>query len=168
MESIWQSAHDSPIGHDTVAGSIRSAPTPDVATADPADDVGQPPRRAVDGVLRLVAGGDLSMWVDRRVRSSAGDSLGITVGVYAHTVSQQPAWLIVDTEMLGTPVVVAPARGSSLLGDDIVVAADRDALLTAPTVNGLRVMDPADERSLTGHYARRASEVAHPSRRCIS
>ena len=108
--------------------------------------------RDVNDDVRLVDGQDPSMWVDRRVRSSDGDSLGITVGVHVHGDLPHPVWLIVDTGTPGTPTVVAPARGSSLLGDDIVIRADRDTVLTAPTVNGLNTMDPADARSLVDHY----------------
>ena len=157
MGSTRWSPHDSPGGRDTVAGPSRSAPKPDGAMADLPDAIG-----------RAVAGDSLSLWLDRRVRSSDGDSLGITAGVYAHRVFRHPAWLIVDTGMPGAPVVVAPARGSSLLGDDIVIGADRDAVLTAPTVHGRSVLDPADERSLTAHYARCAGGVDRPARRCTS
>ena len=166
MESTWRSAHNGFVGDESFAGSVRSTPMPTGAEHD--DQQAHPPSRDLDDTVRLVDGPDLSMWVDRRVRSSDGDSLGITVGVYAHAGSRHPVWLIVDTGTPGTSAAVAPAHGSSLLGDDIVIGPDRDAVLNAPTVNGLNVMDPADERSLIAHYARRACLVVDPSRRRMS
>ncbi len=166
MESTWQSTDDSFVGHDSLVRAVQTPPMPTAADGD--HQHAHAPARDVNDDVRIVDGQDLSMWVDRRVRSSDGDSLGITVGVHVHGDSPHPVWLIVDTGNPGTPTVMAPARGSSLLGDDIVIRPDRDTVLTAPTVNGLNAMDPDDARSLVDHYVRRACVIVDPSQGCVS
>jgi hypothetical protein len=94
------------------------------------------------------------MWVDRRVRGVHGESIGVTVAVSVDEFSRRPVWLLIGTGLAGRPVVVAPAVGSSLLGDDIIIGVERDAVMSAPTLDTLVVLDPADERALRAHYAR--------------
>ena len=164
MASTSRSGDDGPLEGDTGAAPVRTMTTLAGVTPGCPDFAGRPPAPCV----RRDAGCDLVMWVDRRVKAADGDSLGISVGVYVDAVSRQPAWLIIDTGLAGTPLVVAPVPGSSLLGDDIVVGADRDAVLSAPTVADLVPLDTGEVRSLTAHYDHRAAGGEHPSRRRFS
>lgn len=112
-------------------------------------------------------GRELSSWIDRPVVDIGGDPIGVLVDVYADA-AHRPAWLAINTGLLGEPIAVAPVRGASLLGEHVVVRHDRHTVVTAPAVEGaLLMVDPAVEQFLSAHYSRRASAAVHPSRRYI-
>jgi hypothetical protein len=93
-----------------------------------------------------------SQWVDRWVRDTRGASLGVTVAVVCDPVTDSAVWLAVYTGLPTATVVVVPVCGSSLLGDDIVIAADRDIVLAAPRIELAARLDPFQERLLSEHF----------------
>ena len=100
--------------------------------------------------------GDRSVWADRRVRDSTGAVLGVTVAVVSDPTTDQAAWLVVYTGVPDATLVVAPVRGSSLLGDDIVTDATRDSALAVPPVHLDVTMKPTDHLRLSEHFRRHA------------
>jgi hypothetical protein len=60
--------------------------------------------------------------------------------------------------------VMVPVDGSSLLGDDVIVAHDLDTVLAAP-VYPTATLDPTHEALLSAPYRSRACNRPHPSRR---
>ena len=67
------------------------------------------------------------------------------------TPTRRPAasgWLAISTGFFGTRIAVAPVHGASLLGDDVVIAHDRHTITTAPPVDIVVTVDPADEQAL--------------------
>jgi len=93
-----------------------------------------------------------SDWVDRRALDRRGEVLGLVVDAYTDPVTHRIRWLAVATGFFGTRVAVVPVRGASLLGDDVVIAHSRHVITTAPAVDIVVGVDPADERSLIDHY----------------
>ena len=96
-----------------------------------------------------------SHWVDRHARDASGAVIGIVVDVYADPLTRRPAWLAISTGFFGTRIAVAPLRGASLLGEDVVIAHDRDTVLTAPPGDVVVTIDPAEQQSLIDHYTAR-------------
>lgn len=101
------------------------------------------------------------MWMDRWVRDASGAALGVTVAVVRDPLTARAVWLAVYTGLPAATVVVVPVCGSSLLGDDIVVDADRDSVLTAPPIELDVTFDPAQDRVLSDHFRRHTSATAH-------
>lgn len=95
-----------------------------------------------------------SDWVDRRAVDRHGEVLGLVVDAYTDPATCRVRWLAVATGFFGTRVAVVPVHGASLLGHDVVIAHDRQLVTTAPTVDIVVGVDPADEQSLIDHYAR--------------
>lgn len=93
-----------------------------------------------------------SDWVDRRALDRHGDLLGLVVDDYLDPATRQVRWLAVAAGYFGTRVAVVPVRGATLLGDDVVIAHDGDVITSAPTVDIVVGVDPADEQSLIDHY----------------
>lgn len=103
-----------------------------------------------------------STWTDRRVRDASGATLGVTVAVVCDPLTARAVWLVVYTGLPAATVVVVPVCGSSLLGDDIVVDADRDSVLAASPIELEVTFDPAQDRVLSDHFRRHACATAHP------
>lgn len=95
---------------------------------------------------------ELSSWLDRRVLDRHGDVFGVVVDVYVDAFTRRPAWLAISTGMFGTNVTVAPVRGSSLLGDDVVVAHSKQVVTTAPAALPHPTLDPVAELAVSHHY----------------
>ena len=92
------------------------------------------------------------MWVDRRVRDTSGDVLGVVVDVYEDPHTRRPTWLAISTGYFGTCVAVVPIRGASLLGDEVVVAHNRETITEAPAVEIFVAVTPDHHRQLVDHY----------------
>ncbi len=101
---------------------------------------------------------ELSPWLDRRALDNHGTLLGVVVDICADVVSRRAEWLAISTGFFGTRVAVAPVRGASLLGDDVVIAHDRETITSAPTVDVLVAVDPDQQQLLVYHYARTTSK----------
>jgi hypothetical protein len=120
--------------------------------------------RARAGASSTRIDSDRSMWMDRWVRDSGGAALGVTVAVLRDAVTHRAVWLAVYTGVPNATIVVVPVCGSSLLGDDIVIAADRDSVLAAPTIELEARLDPAQERDLSDHLRRQPGAAAGSTR----
>jgi hypothetical protein len=72
---------------------------------------------------------ELSSWIDRRVLDVTGDGIGVIVDIYCDATTARPTWLAIDIG--GSPPIIAviPVRGSSLLGENVILANDRATVL---------------------------------------
>ena len=104
---------------------------------------------------------DTNEWLDRRVLDNHGELLGLVVDVYDDATSRRPEWLAISTGFFGTRVAVAPIRGASLLGDDVVVSHDRSTIRNAPPVDIVMTIDRRQQQRLRDHYAH--SQSANPA-----
>ncbi len=96
---------------------------------------------------------ELGSWLDRRVRDRHGELFGVVVDIYVDARTRRPAWLAITTGTFGTKVTVAPVRGASLLGDDVVVGHSERTVVTAPMARPCRALDPVAEQAVAHHYA---------------
>jgi len=101
------------------------------------------------------------VWVDRRVRDTGGNVLGVVVDVYEDPNTRQPTWLAVSTGYFGTRIVVVPICGSALLGDDVVVAHNRETITKAPAVEIFVAVTPDHHRQLSDHYGPSPRDGGH-------
>ncbi|MGH9272806.1 MAG: PRC-barrel domain-containing protein [Ilumatobacteraceae bacterium] len=104
--------------------------------------------------------GELTRWIDRRVIDQAGRTVGVVVDIYSDLVTGRPSWLAISTGFFGTRVVVAPVRGASLLGDDVVIAVPRDVVESAPHVRAVVGIPPEQELAVLDHYTRQPTNEA--------
>lgn len=96
---------------------------------------------------------EMGPWLDRRALDNRGALLGVVVDIYTD-LSRRPEWLAISTGFFGTRVAVAPVRGASLLGEDVVIAHDQRTITTAPTVDVIVAVDPQQQQRLVDHYSR--------------
>ena len=64
-----------------------------------------------------------------------GDKIGGVSGVYLDDQTGEPMWVTVNTGFFGLSSSFAPLAGSSLDGDRLTLAADKDAVKDAPNVD---------------------------------
>ncbi|MDQ3469393.1 MAG: hypothetical protein M3487_06475, partial [Actinomycetota bacterium] len=93
--------------------------------------------------------GWLSAPLDRRVRD--GEVLGISIDIVPAAVADGPGWTVVCSAELSRGMTIAPARGASPLGEDVVVAQPRAVVARAPAVTVMPLLAVADEEALVRH-----------------
>lgn len=97
----------------------------------------------------------LADWLDRRVIDQHGEPVGVVVDIYVDADTGRAVWVAISTGFFGTRRVVAPVRGASLLGGDVILAQPRELVLSAPTVHALVVVPPHEQQLLVNHYTAR-------------
>lgn len=112
-------------------------------------------------------GHELTSWIERRVLDVAGEPVGVVADVYTNPTTRRPTWLAIGTGPVGDAIAVAPVRGASLLGEDVVIAVDRRSVLQAPRVDVVVIVEPEHELFLSSHYTRSAHPASTPTRRYI-
>jgi hypothetical protein len=65
----------------------------------------------------------------------------------------KPEWVTVSTGMFGTRQSFAPLHGSSVRGDQLVLAVPRQLVKDAPTIEDDGRLDEAEVTALYQHYA---------------
>jgi uncharacterized protein (TIGR02271 family) len=82
-----------------------------------------------------------------------GDKIGQVGQVYLDEGTGKPEWVTVSTGMFGTRQSFAPLYGSSVRGDQLVLAVSRQLVKDAPTVEDDGRLDQAEVTALYQHYA---------------
>src|SRR5689334_23084113 len=82
-----------------------------------------------------------------------GDKIGQVGQVYLDEGTDNPEWVTVSTGMFGTRQSFAPLYGSSVRGDQLVLAVSRQLVKDAPTVEDDGRLDEAEVTALYQHYA---------------
>ena len=72
---------------------------------------------------------ELSSWIDRGVLDVSGNRIGVIVDIYCDVTTARPTWLAIEIGGSPPTIAVTPVRGSSLLGEDVILANDRDTVL---------------------------------------
>ena len=72
---------------------------------------------------------ELSSWIDRRVLDVNGNRIGVIVDIYPDATTARPTWLAIEIGGSPPTIAVTPVRGSSLLGENVILANDRDTVL---------------------------------------
>jgi len=108
----------------------------------------------------------LADWVDRRAIDQHGEVVGVVVDIYLDVETRRAKWLAISSGFFGTCAVVAPVRGASLLGGDVVIAHPREAIRAAPSVQAVVTIPPVAEQAVIDHYARtRTAPSGSPAER---
>lgn len=87
-----------------------------------------------------------------KVVTGAGDKIGGVGQVYLDDATGAPTWVTVRTGLFGTAESFVPLEGARLVGDDIVVAFDKEAIKDAPRVEVDGTVTPEEEQELFRHY----------------
>jgi uncharacterized protein (TIGR02271 family) len=82
-----------------------------------------------------------------------GEKIGQVGQVYLDEGTGKPEWVTVSTGMFGTRQSFAPLYGSSVRGDQLVLAVSRRLVKDAPTVEDDGRLDEAEVSALYQHYA---------------
>ena len=82
-----------------------------------------------------------------------GDKIGQVGQVYLDEGTGKPEWVTVSTGMFGTRQSFAPLYGSSVRGDQLVLAVSRQLVKDAPTIEDDGRLDEAEVTALYQHYA---------------
>ena len=72
---------------------------------------------------------ELSSWIHRRVLDASGNRIGVIVDIYCDAPTARPTWLAIEIGGSPPTIAVTPVRGSSLLGEHVILANDRDTVL---------------------------------------
>jgi uncharacterized protein (TIGR02271 family) len=87
-----------------------------------------------------------------KVVTGAGDKIGGVGQVYLDDATGAPTWVTVRTGLFGTAESFVPLEGARLVGDDIVVAFDKETIKDSPRVEVDGTVTPAEEQELFRHY----------------
>ncbi len=88
-----------------------------------------------------------------------GDRIGGVSGVYLDDHTGEPMWVTVNTGFFGLRTSFAPLAGSSLDGDRLTLASDKDAIKDAPNVDEDGHLTREQEDELYRHYAVDTSDI---------
>jgi uncharacterized protein (TIGR02271 family) len=83
----------------------------------------------------------------------SGDKLGNVGQVYLDEGTGQPQWVTVRTGMFGARESFAPLYGSSVRGDQLVLAVSKQLVKDAPNVDDDGHLDESESAALYDHYA---------------
>lgn len=86
------------------------------------------------------------------VTGRAGEKLGKVDGVYLDNDTQRPEWAAVRSGLFGSHVSLVPLATADLVGDELRVPFDKDALQSAPHHDPDRELSTQDEAELFDHY----------------
>lgn len=97
-----------------------------------------------------------------KVVTEAGDKIGGVGQVYLDDATGAPTWVTVRTGLFGTAETFVPLEGARLVGDDILVAFEKETIKDAPRVEADGTVTPDEERELFRHYGlQRRSTAGH-------
>ncbi|MBB1509902.1 PRC-barrel domain-containing protein [Tessaracoccus sp. MC1756] len=82
----------------------------------------------------------------------SGEKIGGVSGVYLDDQTSQPMWVTVNTGLFGLRTSFAPLAGSSLEGDRLTLAHDKDAVKDAPNVDEDGHITRSQEDDLYRYY----------------
>jgi len=84
---------------------------------------------------------------------ASGDKIGKVGQVYLDEGTGRPAWVTVSTGMFGTRQSFAPLYGSSVRGDQLMLAVSRELVKDAPNIEDDGHLGEAEVTALYQHYA---------------
>jgi uncharacterized protein (TIGR02271 family) len=96
-----------------------------------------------------------------KVVTEAGDKIGGVGQVYLDDATGAPTWVTVRTGLFGTAETFVPLEGARLVGDDILVAFDKESIKDAPRVEADGTVTPDEERELFRHYGLQRSSAGN-------
>ena len=95
---------------------------------------------------------DFGAVIGKTAYDSDGDKIGEVGQVYLNDQSGQPEWVTVKTGMFGSKESFAPLYGSSVDGDNLKLAVDKQMVKDAPNVDDDGHMEQSEADALYTHY----------------
>ncbi|MCW2540125.1 MAG: uncharacterized protein JWN95_1850 [Frankiales bacterium] len=96
---------------------------------------------------------ELQSMVGQTAVDTEGAKIGKIGQIYLDDQSGQPVWVTVHTGMFGTKESFAPLFGSSVRGDDLVLAVTKDLVKGAPSVDADGHTSDEENDALYNYYA---------------
>lgn len=88
-----------------------------------------------------------------------GDKIGGVSGVYLDDQTSEPMWVTINTGLFGLRTSFAPLAGSSLDGDRLTIAHDKDTVKDAPNVDEDGHITRSQEDELYTYYQVDTGEI---------
>jgi uncharacterized protein (TIGR02271 family) len=90
--------------------------------------------------------------IGSEVQGSDGDKIGKVGQLYLDDQTNQPAWITVNTGLLGTNESFVPVQDASFSGDHVTVPFDKTKVKDAPQVATDGHISPEEEQELYRYY----------------
>jgi len=91
-------------------------------------------------------------WIGRDAYDRNGDKVGGIEEIYYDDHTSRPEWLAVRTGLFGRKVTLVPIAGSSVYGDDLQLAYDKDRIKGAPNCEADGHLSEDEEQRLFSYY----------------
>ena len=95
---------------------------------------------------------DAYTWQGRDLLGSDGEKIGSVKEIYEDAATGKPEWALVTSGLFGTRSHFVPLAGAQPDGEAVRVAATKDQVKNAPSIEGEGQLSEADERRLFEHY----------------
>jgi uncharacterized protein (TIGR02271 family) len=95
---------------------------------------------------------DLQTMIGRNAVDLDGSKIGKIGQIYVDDQTEQPVWVTVHTGMFGTKENFAPVYGSTVSGDNLVLAVTKDLVKDAPSVEADGHLEESENDALYRHY----------------
>lgn len=95
---------------------------------------------------------DAYTWQGRDLLGSDDEKIGSIKEIYEDVTTGKPEWGLVTSGLFGTRSHFVPLAGAQPDGEAVRVAATKDQVKSAPSIDGEGQLSEADERRLFEHY----------------
>ena len=95
---------------------------------------------------------DVQPMIDANLLDAEGSKVGKIEDIYLDNETQEPAWALVHTGLLGRKLNYVPLKGASVSGDSLQVAYPEAQIKDAPSIDPDVEITPEEEAQLYGHY----------------
>jgi len=95
---------------------------------------------------------DAYTWQGRDLLGSDGEKIGSIKEIYEDVRTGKPEWGLVSSGLFGTRSHFVPLAGAQPDGEAVRIAATKDQVKDAPSIEGEGQLSEADERRLFEHY----------------
>jgi uncharacterized protein (TIGR02271 family) len=95
---------------------------------------------------------DAYTWQGRELLGSDGEKIGSVKEIYEDAHTGKPEWALASSGFFGTRSHFVPLAGAQPDGEAIRVAATKEEVKNAPSIEGEGQLSEADERRLFEHY----------------
>ena len=95
---------------------------------------------------------DVQPMIDADLLDADGSKVGKIEDIYLDSDTQQPAWALVHTGLLGRKLNYVPLMGASVSGNSLQVAYAESQIKDAPSIDPDLELSPEEEAQLYRHY----------------
>jgi uncharacterized protein YrrD len=92
-------------------------------------------------------------YIHRAAVDADGNRIGKVSKVYLDDNTGQPQWVLVETGLFGTRDSLAPAHGSRIDGERVVLAVSKEQVKDAPNIDRDAHISQSEEDTLRQYYS---------------